>query len=151
MSQYKVGSANFVNGSSQIVGQGTLWLTNCSVGDLFKKQGENAIYQIGAISGETELGLTSNYVGSGETGADYIIGRDATPNFELPEVNVGDTDWPIYITRAVRSIDTLIQQISGEVHHSDHADATLSGTARLFELKDSAGTVFYVRAYPIKT
>ena len=151
MAQYRSGSVNLVEGSSRIVGQNTLWLTYCSVGDLFKRKGQNAIYQVGAISGELEIGLTSNYVGSGEDGAEYIISRDFTPNFELPEVNVGDIDWPVFMTRALRSIDTDLQTVSGEAHHNSYADATLSGTQKVFELKDTSGTSYYFKCYPVKT
>lgn len=35
--------------------------------------------------------------------------------------------------------------------HGDNADATLSGTAKVFEVLDEDGTTYYFKGYPTKT
>ena len=44
------------------------------------------------------------------------------------------------------------RELTEKVHyHDEHADATLSGTAKVFEIKDDDGTVYYFKSYPNKT
>ena len=111
MSQYKTGTATvtIVSGESvKVYGSGTLWLTNVSAGDLFRKQGANVLYEIASVTNDSEIILTSPYVGSGESGISYSITKDFTPYLELPEVWAGDIDWPYTITKSLREIDTFL-------------------------------------------
>jgi len=97
-----------LSGESIVTGLNTSFLTEVSVGDSFKKKSENSIYTLGAVNSNTQITLTSKYAGSGESGVEYQIGRDFTPNFALPEVNVGDVDWPVHLTQSLRAIDTYL-------------------------------------------
>ena len=108
MSQYRTGTVT-VSGESQVVlGQGTSFLSEVNVGDSFNKKGINSIYEVGSVVSDAELRLTSKYVASGESGMEYVVTRDFTPNIDLPEINIGDIDWPFQVTRAFRTLDTIL-------------------------------------------
>jgi len=109
MSQYRTGTVTVSGEYAGVVGQGTAFLANVAVGDLFKRQGQNVLYEIATVSSDTALTLASAYAGSGEVGVPYSITRDFTPNLELPEVWAGDKDWPYTLTRALRMIDTAFE------------------------------------------
>lgn len=128
LSQYRTGTVTLASGEAVVIGQGTTFLSNVQAGDLFKKQNQNSIYEVGSVDSNTQITLTSKYVGSGESGVTYSITRDFTPNMSLPEISSGDRDWPYLLTRALRLIDTLaptqqstsVTMVSGEI--------TVSGT-----------------------
>ena len=121
--QYRSGSVTVASGESVVIGQSTAFLSNVKAGDLFKKIGQSAIYTVGSVDSDTQITLTSKYVGSGESGVLYTVTKDFTPNMSLPEVGVGDKDWPYLLTNALRLIDTLattkevssVTMISGEI------------------------------------
>jgi hypothetical protein len=116
MAQYTTGTVTVVNGSNIVTGVGTNWLTEVSVGDTFKKKSENAIYEIAAVDSNTQIRLSVNYAGSGESGAEYQITRDFTPNYNLAEINVGDKDWPYHLTQeTIRPIDSALANLSAAV------------------------------------
>ena len=106
MSQYRTGSVTTVSGEATVVGSGTNWLTEVAVGDLFKKRGAAVAYAVAAVPSDTEIQLNANYAASGEPGINYVISRDFTPEYDIPEINVGDLDWPVLLTTGLRIIDT---------------------------------------------
>lgn len=109
MGQYNTGSVTLVNGSPVVTGQSTAFLTNVSIGDLFKRQNQNVLYEIASVDSDTQIQLSANYAGSGESAASYTITRNFTPNLTLPEISSGDKDWPYVLTRALRILDAQIQ------------------------------------------
>jgi hypothetical protein len=123
MSQYSIGSVIVEYGSQIVLGQGTSFLTNVTPGDLFKKTGQqNTLYEVASVDSDEQITLSSNYAGSGESGVSYSITRDFTPNLSLPEINIGDRDWPYILTRALRIIDSAIVGVvpgSGYVTKAD--------------------------------
>lgn len=75
---YKSGTVNVTNGSTAVVGVGTLWqLNGVTTGDLFTLDGDT-FYEIAAVTGETALTLASNYGGTTQTGQTYAIIRNMT-------------------------------------------------------------------------
>lgn len=107
MSQYKTGSVTVTAASATVTGSETVWLTYVSVGDTFKIEGENAIYNIASVDSDTQITLTSAYAGATASGQSYQITVDFTPNLSIPEIWSGDLDWPYHLTQGLRLIDTL--------------------------------------------
>jgi len=107
--QYQTGTVSVTNGSAIVTGSGTLWLTYASIGDLFKVKGEDAIYTIASVDTDTQITLSANYAGTTDTGLQYQIARDFTPNLNLYEVWAGDKDWPYHLTvSTLRKLDSLL-------------------------------------------
>ena len=107
MAQYNTGNVTLYNASTQVVGASCDWLTAnaVQVGDMFKKTGENAWYNVTAVINATRISISPAYGGSNASAVPYAITRDFTPNIALPEVSAGDLDWQDSYTRAVRIID----------------------------------------------
>jgi len=109
MSQYQTGTCSVTVSSATVSGSATVWSTNVYAGDLFKISGENVIYTVGTVVGDTEITLSSIYLGATATGQSYQITRDFTPNYGFTEVTSGDRDWPYHITAGfIRAVDTLL-------------------------------------------
>ena len=107
MSQYAVGTVNFRTvATSDVHGIGTSWSGGVSAGDLFKVDVSDVIYTVASITSNSDLTLSSNYVGPAASDVGYQITRDFTPNYNFPEVSRGDYDWPTVVTQALRDIDT---------------------------------------------
>ena len=109
--QYQIGKATVINNSQIVTGVNTVWLTNVFVGSLFKISGNNNIYQIGSVDSNTQITLTTVYAGVSLTESAYQIVVDFTPNFSIPEIWIGDKDWPYHLTQALRKIDTLVADL----------------------------------------
>lgn len=109
MSQYKDGTVTVTNGDATVTGSGTQFEDNVTAGDLFKIQGENVLYTVASITDDTHLELAANYAGVTGGSKSYLICTDFTPNFDIPEVNGGDLDWPTVLTNALRLIDTTLK------------------------------------------
>jgi len=107
MSQYRTGTVSVSNGSAIVTGLGTQWLTYAHVGDAFKIKSENVVYSIASVDSNTQITLSTNYVGVTASGLEYQIVVDFTPSLELPEIWAGDIDWPFHLTTGLRKIDTL--------------------------------------------
>jgi len=107
MAQYRTGTVSVTNGSPVVTGSGTAWLTNVSIGDAFKLESENVVYSIASVDSDTQITLSTNYVGVTDSGLTYQIVVDFTPNLALPEIWAGDIDWPYHLTVGLRRIDTL--------------------------------------------
>lgn len=114
MSQYTVGNVNLINNSATVVGASCDWWTasNVKVGDLFKKRGENAWYQVTSVNLATNINISPVYAAASVYGVNYLVTRDFTPNYSFPEITGGDYDWNDTYTRAIRAIDTHLNNVS---------------------------------------
>ena len=108
MSQYQTGTVTTEQGTNKVSGESTKWLANVNIGDVFKVSGGNATYVVGLVSTDGTLSLTSDYVGTSVSGESYQIVRDFTPNYDIPEIWVGDKDWPYHLTQGLRIIDQYL-------------------------------------------
>jgi hypothetical protein len=110
MAQYTEGNVTLVQNSATVYGASMDWLTasNVRTGDLFKKQGENAWYQVTSVNLATNLNISPVYAAASVAGVNYLIARDFTPSYDLPEISGGDYDWQDAYTRAMRAIDTQL-------------------------------------------
>ena len=54
------------------------------------------------------------------------------------------------VQAAIEELDTEKMSIADPQVSNDVADTTLSGTPKIFSIKDSAGTPYYFKAYPTK-
>lgn len=110
MAQYNTGNITLVNSSTVVVGGSCDWLTasNVKIGDMLKKQGEAAWYNVTAINTATNLNISPAYANTNASSVDYAITRDFTPNLVLPEVAAGDYDWQDAYTRAMRILDQQV-------------------------------------------
>lgn len=107
MSQYRTGFANVSYGTTTVVGSNTEWNANVTSGDTFKVEGIEAIYDISGVFSDTCLMLTLPYADSSQDGVKYQIHRDFTSNNRIPEIHEGDRDWPFYLTKSLRIIDSI--------------------------------------------
>ena len=108
MSQYQIGTVSVTNGSPTVTGVDTEFSTYASIGDLFKISDVSAHYTIGVVNSDTELTLTANWAGSNLSDKTYQIVRDFTPNYNIPEIWIGDKDWPYHLTQGLRIIDQYL-------------------------------------------
>jgi len=114
MSQYQTGTIITEQGTPKVSGESTEWLANVAIGDVFKVSGVNATYTVGLISTNTTLSLTSNYAGVSVSGESYQIIRDFTDNYNIPEIWIGDKDWPYHLTQGLRIIDQYLLTGTGK-------------------------------------
>ena len=114
MAQYNTGNITLVSASSQVVGASCDFQTasNVRVGDIIKKTGENAFYNVVSVTSATRLTISPVYSGANASNVGYSITRDFTPNFSLPEVYSGDYDWQDSYTRAIRILDQQVNAYS---------------------------------------
>jgi len=115
MAQYQF-TANLTNGSSTVQGIGTEFTSEVQAGDLFKRVGDSAWYTVASITSDTELELSAPYAGATESSASCVITRDFTPNYNFPELDLGDVDWHDVFTFAVRKIDEKLQAPGNTLH-----------------------------------
>jgi hypothetical protein len=109
MGQYQVGTVDLTNGSPAVTGIDTEWLANASIGDGFKVEGFNAVFQVATVVSDTQITLSVNWPYASLLAQNYQIHRDFTPNMNLPEIWVGDKDWPYHLTVALRMLDSLVE------------------------------------------
>ena len=108
MAQYQTGTVSVTNGSANIVGTGTLWLTEIAVGQEFRLQsGNGGSYTVNAVTDDTHIVLSTTFQGTTASGLSYYIHRDFTSN-NMPRMSVGDVDSPLIFTRAIDRIDELL-------------------------------------------
>lgn len=112
MPEYKIGLARILGSNTQRVEVTGGATTNFNIieGDLFKFQGELAFFQVGSIVSSTTFDLTGAYTGTKPTDTylPYIICRNFTPRFRIPELAPGDIDIRDVYTQAMRIIDALL-------------------------------------------
>ncbi len=120
MSQYKIGTATFTNGSATVTGTGTAWLTNLAAGQWITRKGTVSTtydaYIIGGIVSDTELTLTAPYGGTTATDVEYVAHKDFTPD-GAPLFSNGDVEFPAInnkwkstipsFSQAARSVDSI--------------------------------------------
>jgi len=103
--QYTQGTIETVDTDATIAGSGTAFTDYVEAGDLFVVAGETTLYTIASVTSDTALELTAPYSGTGAGGQSYRISTGFTPNFDFPEINGGDLDWPTFLTQTIRLID----------------------------------------------
>ncbi|MDB4351976.1 hypothetical protein OAA60_00920 [Porticoccaceae bacterium] len=91
MSQVRTGTVDVTNGSQVVTGSGTNWLTSTKINDLFIIQGESVIYRIASVASDTQISLSSNYVGTTAAGVAYVIHVDFTSS-GIPLMQDGDIE-----------------------------------------------------------
>lgn len=78
---YTTGTIVTTDGSDQLTGTGTLWVTAAvAAGDWFQRQGDTAYYEVSSVDAEGTITLTSNFIGT-NTASSYTIVR---PAYDLP-------------------------------------------------------------------
>lgn len=122
MSQYTTGTVDVTNGSAAVVGTGTAFLANVTVGAVFTKSASGVPYVVGAVADDTHLTLSSNYAGTTESGISYSITNSFTPNLGLPYPDQGDIDTATILKRMALMLDggALSKSVAGS------ADVTLT-------------------------
>ncbi len=114
MAQYKTGTVTVTNGSTGVVGVGTLFAANVTVGDWFIRKGDDVSYQVATVTNDTNLVLASSYQGTNAGGVAYSVTKDFTANFNIPLLSRGDIDTATVFARAMSEIDIAIGQNTGE-------------------------------------
>jgi len=107
MSQYRVGTVTVTNASTAVVGVGTKFLTEVTVGDLFIRVGDNVTYEVASITDDLNLVLNANYSGVTGAGVLYTINRDFTTG-NIPYFLQGDIETATVFKRAMLRIQDLI-------------------------------------------
>ena len=114
MTQYLTGTVDVTNGDATVIGNGTAFTAEVSVGDIFVRRGDTVSYLVGSITSDTELELTGNYLGVTGAGVDYVISRDFTTNFGFPLIERNDVEVDNILKRAIEQIDTRLFGATGE-------------------------------------
>lgn len=115
MGQYRIGTVNVANGSATVIGHGTAFVANVTIGDSFKVFGINVIYSIDSIESDTELTLTANWAGVTLVNQEYQIAIDRTTYYSFGEIWAGDKDWPYWLTQTLRQIDQELKTLSDRI------------------------------------
>jgi hypothetical protein len=144
MAQYTEGNVTLIQNSATVYGAGCDWLTasNVRIGDLFKKQGQNAWYQVTSVNLATNINISPVYATASVAGVEYLIARDFTPNYDWPEISDGDYDWQDVYTRAMRSIDSQILAITSPQFITASYHIALGDTFIIASLSTGAASIF---------
>lgn len=136
MSQYSDGVVNVTNGSQTVIGTETRWNGRIQVGDAFTVEGSGIVYDVGAIVSDTELTLSSNYVGQSGTGLTYYISRDFTPVNNLILFNKGDNETAALLNKNTKKLDSLLVGLSAESSNTASGESFPNdpGVGSLFSL-----------------
>jgi len=128
MSQYKTGTASVVNGSASVSGTGTAWLANVQVGNSFKFQGENAIYNVNSVSANGAITISPVYAGVTKVNVPYTIARDFTGT-GLYEISPNDVDWAFFMTLNMRMLSLGLPSVAcvggGAIQPTVNPDGTV--------------------------
>lgn len=136
--KYDTGTVSMTNGSAAVVGTGTAWATNVTAGQLFTLIGSGVTYQVGSVTDDTHLTLSSNWVGTTAAGLTYTIIQSFTPNKQIPYPEIGDVQTATIMKRALTIIDALLVGVGGTPGSLNIAGAT-SGIVTL-AVQAAAGT-----------
>ncbi|HEV7286386.1 MAG TPA: hypothetical protein VGN75_16140, partial [Kaistia sp.] len=131
MAQYKTGTVTVINGSNLVAGEGTAWLANARIGDLFTVAGSNLWYSIASIDADGSLALDNPWSGETKAGAAYAVHRDFTPVYSLPYPQHGDIDPAGLWKRAVMTIETALKGADGTLALPINVDEGGTGTQAL--------------------
>jgi hypothetical protein len=108
MSAYSTGSISLVCDTNQIIGSGTLFLTNVKVGALLMVPGLSTIFQIAAVIDDLTLHAIETIPGpSGNTmsGLTYYVADQFTPIIGIPLPTRGVINMQALINRGVLLLD----------------------------------------------
>jgi hypothetical protein len=106
--QYRTGTVSVTNGSNQVVGEGTAWLTNVYKGALFSLPGVAGVYTVASIADDTHLTLSAPWAGATAEDVEYWATIDFTPIHGLPLVQPFDLDATRVIEQALVMIDEAL-------------------------------------------
>lgn len=106
MAQYRTGVVAVSTGNPVVLGTGTLWLSNVSVGDLFVLSDIPTVYTVLSVAADDELTLSVPWAGDNETNALYGITRDFSPNRGYPLIQRQDIETASIVKRALIQIDS---------------------------------------------
>lgn len=109
MSQYDFGTVDVTNGSATIVGTGTEWLSFIQKGALFSLQGGKVWYEVSEVLSDTEITLTSEFVGETQAAASYVLHTTFTPNLGLPVIGFGDINTGGLLQQAFGTIEAALK------------------------------------------
>lgn len=113
--QYSAGSVAVTNGNASIVGTGTLFLSNVSIGSVFSVKGSGVPYIVGAIPDDTHLTLTGNYAGPTLSGLAYAVTTSRTPNRGWPYPEAFDVDTATILKQAMVMLDAFVGATPGSI------------------------------------
>ena len=101
---YKVGTAQFVNASTAVIGTGTKWTTWVKPGDLIRLASdvESTYGTVLTVNSDTSIALVANYTGTSSTAA-YVAKRT---------ISVSDTSGIIKLSDTYRSGASCLSQNS---------------------------------------
>ncbi|MFH1981760.1 MAG: hypothetical protein ABIL58_07945 [Pseudomonadota bacterium] len=108
MSFYSAGTVSIANGSAVVIGNGTAFLSNVAIGQLFKVKGIPATFEVQLIADDTHLTLDAPWSGSNQVDVEYIVAKDFTPTFGLPLLAVGMKDWVYWYNLMLAMVDTAL-------------------------------------------
>ena len=124
--QYSEGTCTITNASQIVLGASTDWLTNLTVGDAFKinLDGET-VYHLGAITSATRMALSSNYLGSTNSGVDYMVMRDYSIFRSYWKPAQGDKDFAEILSQ--ETIDPIDEDIGDIMVRLEAIEEALRG------------------------
>ena len=109
MAQYRTGTISITNGSTAVVGTNTLWSgLNHVTGMILKVQGDPAIYHINEITDDTNIVLDTEFEGTTNATAYYLIVTDYTANHSWPIIRSGDINWTGLLSYSIHKMDSAI-------------------------------------------
>ena len=140
MSQYKTGSVAVTNGSPNVTGTGTLWLT-LSTPLYFKVDTDGApVYEVASITDDTHLVLASNYAGATASDLAYQLVQDFSANLGINLPSQGDADAGDWLRRSIVEIDQwLFGPKWGENTEILTANKTLTKTSARLQFLNASG------------
>jgi len=122
--QYKdIGTVTVTNASQIIIGASTDFSGQLSLPCIFKvnRDGEST-YSVGTISTATRVILAANYLGSTDSGLDYIFCRSFTTNRGYWRPLQGDADFAEILSQET------IDEIDEDIAHIMSGNASVEGT-----------------------
>jgi len=135
--QYRIGTVSATNASQIIIGASTDFSGQCSLPCVFKVDldGEST-YSVGTILTATRIILAANYLGSTNSGVDYMIVRDFTTYRGYARINQGDADFAEILSQET------IDPIDEDIGHIMSGNASVEGTTtHHFKINTNASAV----------
>ena len=103
---------NVTSNSSIVTGIDTNFLLTVRVGDGFISTQSPIIYDVISIDSDTQITINPPYQGATASDVQAAIHRDYTPINNIPELSNGDIETGTIFTRAVRKIESALNQAS---------------------------------------
>src|SRR5690554_2870577 len=132
---------NVTSNSNIVTGIDTNFLLTVRVGDGFISTQSPIIYDVISIDSDTQITINPDYQGETASDVQAAIHRDYTPINNIPELSNGDIETGTIFTRAVRKIESAINQAAdaGAITAAGVYPDTTSGLAAT-----SNGDYFFV-------